>query len=745
MFGDVVRAHRRRMGMSQDDLAAKASIGVRSLRDIELNKISRARPGTVRLLADALGLEGRDRDDFFALAADRRAPVGPATVWPRPAQLPPEVVGFAGRAGVLRRLDQLLDAGEPMTVVISAIAGTAGVGKTALAVHWAHRIARQFPDGQLYVNLRGFDPSGSTMTPGEAIRGFLDAFAIPAERVPSDVDAQVGLYRSLVSGRRMLVVLDNARDADQVRPLLPGAAGCLVVVTSRNDLTGLVAAEGARPLTLEPMPADDAARLLARRIGTDRVTAEPEAVDEIIVRCGGLPLALAVVAARAAARPTLTLARLAADLGRSGLEALTGSDPATDVRGVFGWSYRNMRDGAARMFRLLGTHPGPAVSLPAAASLAAVTRPQARQWLGDLTAAHLLTETASGRYAFHDLLRVYACELARSTDGDQRRPLVRLFDHYVHTGHTAALLLQPHREPLTMPAPASGVQPEALHDAADAVAWFSTEQDVLVAAVERAGAGFEAHAWRLAWALVDFFDMRGIGPVWLATQEIALDAARRLGDRRMEAMSRRFLGRADIRLGRHEEAERHFTAALDLFGEVGDIGAQATTYHSIALLVGARGRSAEAVEQGERALEMFRSIDHVPGQARAHNTVGWYLGQLGHLERALSHCERALRLHERLGNAHGLSATWDSLAYVHHQMGRHHEAVQGFRKALEIGEGLDRGMAVRYLTHLGEAHLAAGEVADARSAWQRALTIFEELDDPEAAVVRARLDELGGT
>ena len=375
-------------------------------------------------LADQLGIEpGPDLQELHRAILNRESPpetpraavTAPAAARdtePVPAQLPPDVYGFTGRQLELDRLDALLStpADHPTAVVISAIAGTAGVGKTATAVHWAHRVSRQFPDGQLYVNLRGFDPAGSPATPAEAVRGFLDALHIPAQRIPADLPAQIGLYRSLLGGRRMLVVLDNARDADQVRPLLPGVPGCLALVTSRNQLVSLVAVEGAHPLPLDLLTPGEARDLLARRLGAGRVAEAPDSVDAIITRCARLPLALAIVAARAATNPNVALDAFAEGLrdAPDQLDALTTGDAITDVRAVFSWSYQALEPPAARLFRLLGLCPGADIGIATVASLAGVTVAEVRPVLAELTRACLLTEQSPGRYAFHDLLRAYA-------------------------------------------------------------------------------------------------------------------------------------------------------------------------------------------------------------------------------------------------------------------------------------------------------------------------------------------------
>ncbi|HEU5108398.1 MAG TPA: BTAD domain-containing putative transcriptional regulator, partial [Micromonosporaceae bacterium] len=376
-----------------------------------------------RVLAEELGVEPGDelrelhkavlnRDPGVARSARPAVPASRSA--PVPRQLPAGVAGFTGRREFLRRLDAHLPDGRsaaaPATVLITAIDGTAGVGKTCLAVHWARRVAGRFPDGQLYVNLRGFD-AAPPMAPEDALRRFLDALGVPARQVPQDVEAQAALYRSLLADRRMLVVLDNARDAEQVRPLLPGSTGCLALITSRSRLTPLVVTSGADTMTLDVLSEREAHDLLARRLGAERVAAEPDAVDSIVAACGRLPLALAVVAARAA-QGGVPLGGLAAELrpagGRS-LDALDGGDLATRVRAVFSWSYAALDAPAARLFRLLG----------------------------GLVGASLLGEPVPGRFALHDLLRTYAAELATTVDSEAERhdALRRLLDHYTHTAH----------------------------------------------------------------------------------------------------------------------------------------------------------------------------------------------------------------------------------------------------------------------------------------------------------------------
>jgi transcriptional regulator with XRE-family HTH domain len=385
VFAQVVRRHRLRLGLTQEELARKTGLSVRTIRNIEAHTGRVPRMSSVRLLAHAFGLAGSEREDFCR-ATDRAGDPPPAGGAPHtaPAQLPADVAGFVGRRHELAQLDRLCAAATgPASgaagVHITVISGTAGVGKTALAVHWSHQVADRFADGQLYVNLRGFEPAGQVASPAGVVRGFLNALGVPAARLPIDLDAQVGLYRTMLAGKRILVVLDNARDAEQVRPLLPASPSSVAIVTSRNRLTGLVATSGARTLTLDLLSATEARELLAHRLGAARVTAEPHAVEQIIIATARLPLALAVAAARAD-QTGFRLDEIAADLDDAGrrLDALDTDDPTSQVRAVFSWSYRALSPAAARLFRLLGLPRGPDLSATAAAALAGLPQPRLR-------------------------------------------------------------------------------------------------------------------------------------------------------------------------------------------------------------------------------------------------------------------------------------------------------------------------------------------------------------------------------
>ncbi|MER5193658.1 AfsR/SARP family transcriptional regulator [Streptomyces sp. NPDC002755] len=678
-----------------------------------------------------------------------------ASSFPLPAQLPHGTTAFTGRDVELDEAFALsgVDGSRPGAVVISAIGGMAGVGKTTLAVHWAHRIADRFPDGQLYVNLRGFDPSGAVLDPGEAVRGFLGALGVPPERVPHGVDAQAALYRSVLAGRRVLVVLDNARDTEQVRPLLPGSPGCLTIVTSRDELPGLVAAHGAHSLVLRPFDGVRARDFLVRRLGAERVAAEPRAADEIGELCAGLPLALACVAARAAAHPGFPLAAVAAELreAHGSLDAFARSDASVDVGTVFSWSSRAVSAAAARLFRLLALHPGPDLALPAAAALAGLPVRRARPLLAELTGLHLVTEHSPGRYAFHDLLRAHAGELVheRDTEADRRAALHRLYHHYLHTAHSADRLLAPNADPLPPPPAPEGVHPEPLADDDRALAWLTAEHAVLLAVVETAAASGqpvqERLACQLAWSLEPFFDRRGHWHDGLTVQRTALDAARRLADPALEARGLRGLARVEGRLGLHARSVPRLERALDLFTGLGDDTGRAHTHRSLGWECDQQGDLPGALRHNRFALGLFRTLGDRAAQASVLNSVGWYHALLGDHRQALTHCFEALTMLQQLGDRYGQAATWDSIAYAHHHLGRHPHALLGYRNAL----ALLRDLGVPYveadiLVRVGDTHLATGDHEGARTAWEEALVLLRGLNHPDAERVEALLNARDG-
>jgi DNA-binding SARP family transcriptional activator/Tfp pilus assembly protein PilF len=666
-----------------------------------------------------------------------------------PAQLPADVYGFAGREEHLARLDALLTRDGP-AVVTAAVSGTGGVGKTALAVHWAHRVADRFPDGQLYVNLRGFGPGGRPTTPGEAVRGFLGALGVPADRVPPGLDAQVGLYRSLLAGKRVLVLLDNVRDAEHARPLLPGAPTARAVVTSRDRLLPLVATEGAQPLTLDVLTADEARQLLAGRLGEARLTEQQQAVEEIIACCAQLPLALTIAAARAATRPTLPLAAVASDLrdatGR--LDALTAGDPGSDVRTVLSWSYTRLTAPAARLFRLLGAHPGPEISAAAAASLAGRPLPEALRPLAELTGASLLTEHTPGRYTLHDLLSTYAADLSvrSGPDGEHRAAVGRMLDHYVHSGYAACRRVDPHRRPPVLPlgpaAPGAIWAEPAGHD--QAMAWLGAERPVLVAAVDLAArTGHDLHVWQLAWILDQVLHWQGEWQALAGVWQVALDAARRLDDPAPLAYAHQMLATTYNLLDRNADAHVHLGHALDVYTRAGDRGGQGHTHLDLGFVWDNQGRPDLALEHDLRALALFRALGNRRSQARALNAAGWDHAQLGNHEQALEHCRQAVELQRDLGDRHGEAATLDSIGFAHQQLGQFGQAAECYHRATEIHRDLgDRHQEATTLVHLGDSQHAAGDPDAAATCWQRALDIFADLGHADAVEVRTKLATL---
>jgi tetratricopeptide (TPR) repeat protein len=414
-----------------------------------------------------------------------------------------------------------------------------------------------------------------------------------------------------------------------------------------------------------------------------------------------------------------------------------------DVRSVFSWSYQRLSPLAARLFRLLGLHAGPDIALPAAASLCGLPTGQVRRLLTELARAHLVNEHTAGRFTFHDLLRAYAGELAGELDSDTDRQAARqrVLDHYVHTAYTGALLLDPRRDLIELAPAEPGVVPEELADPGQALTWFTAEQPVLLAALDQAEAtGFDRHTWQLAWTLATFLDRQGYWRVQAATQQAALAATRRLGDRAAQAHAHRGLARAYTLLGNEDKALAHHQHALDLYEELGDLVGQAQTRLNLAMMFELRGPFPIGLAHAQQALELYRAAGHRTGRARSLNSVGWFHALCGDYHQALTCCAEAVMLLEELGDRRGQAATWDSLGYAHHHLGDHAKAVAAYRRSLELyrdaGERRGEGIC---LEHLAETHELAGDHAAAQQAWRESLTILEQLDHPDAAQVRARL------
>jgi DNA-binding SARP family transcriptional activator/tetratricopeptide (TPR) repeat protein len=662
-----------------------------------------------------------------------------------PRELPVDVVAFTGRGGELAELDRLVAAaggtgvggGAGAAAVISAVSGTAGVGKTALAVHWAHRAAESFPDGQLYVNLRGYDP-GRPVSAADALAGFLRALGVAGQDIPPGQDERAARYRSLLAGRRVLVLADNAGEVAQVRPLLPATGGCVMVVTSRDSLAGLVARDGARRLDLDLLPHRDAAGLLRALIG-ERADADPDAVAALAGRCARLPLALRVAAELAVARPDVPLADLAGELAdrQSRLDVLdAGGDPGTAVRAVFSWSYQHLDDGTAGAFRLLGLHPGPGFDAYAAAALTAATLAQARRLLGLLARAHLIQPAGPGRYTMHDLLRAYAAELAaaRDSDGERRAALTRLFDHYLHTAATAMDTLFPaerHQRP-RLAAPITPVPP--LPDPAAARNWLDSQRPSLVAvAVHAADHGWPGHATRLASILFRYLEAGGHYSEAIIIHGHARRAAHHTRDRNAEMSALNALGLADLHQGRCARATGHFQQVLNLSRQAGDRIREARALGNLGTASLHQGSYAQAVDYYQQALARHRENGEQVEEANVLVNLSIVDHRQGRSQSATRRCQRAIALAKQTGDkdieAYGLL----NLGIVGLRLGRYQQAADQLRHArrvfCEIG---NRSGEASVLARLGYVALEQGHHPQATDHLQRALAIFRDMGERDS-------------
>lgn len=673
----------------------------------------------------------------------------------KPRQLPATIPNFVGRTHELNLLTTQAHGADRVPggtgpVVISSIGGTAGIGKTTLAIHWARTHIDQFPHGQLYVDLRGFSPGGAPVTAQEAIRDFLDAFQVPPERIPITVNAQAALYRTLVEDRRLVIVLDNARNADQIWPLLPGSPTCMVLITSRQQLGSLVTLKKAFHITLELMTTDEARQLLANSLGSKRINAEPDAVDELIQYCVGLPLALDIAAARIQIEPHTSLSTLVGQLRdqRQRLDALsTGEDSQlTNIRAVFSWSYTALSPQAARLFRLMGLHPGPDINLYAATSLAGSSERDTRKLLTTLTEANLVKEHSPGRYQLHDLLHTYAREKAdiEEPKPQQQAALHRALNYYLRTSCAADQLLDPHRGTPIVEAPQPGVILSPVHDYDQALAWFTSEHRGLMAIINQAAIhGFDTHARQLPMILGTFLYRQGHWHDYLAAQQTALAAADRLGDRAAQASTSHALGYAYTHLGNADDAYTRLQQAINLYQDLDDHDGQAHTHLTFSLVCEQQGQYQESVSHDQQALDLYRITGNHVGEATALNNLGWHHARLERHQQAITYCQQALNLFAELGDQYGEANTLDSLGYIHHQLDRQQQAITHYQRSLTLYRQLgDRYNEARALTCLGDAHQATGNLTAARDAWQKALTIFDQLRHPDAEQLTTKLANL---
>jgi tetratricopeptide (TPR) repeat protein/transcriptional regulator with XRE-family HTH domain len=729
-FGALLRRYRSGAGLTQEELAQRAGLSLRAISDMERGRTARPYFRSARLLADALQLAEPARAELMAALGAGTGEADRPSSDPRPEvphQLPAAVGHFVGRADELRELTGLLD--RPETVVISAIAGTAGLGKTALAVHWAHQVADRFPDGQLYVNLRGYDPE-QPVRPADALAGFLRGLGTAGPDIPAETGERAARYRSLLAGRRVLVLLDNASDAEQVRPLLPGSASCVAVVTSRDALAGLVARDGARRVDLDLLPPDEAAQLLRELIG-ERARAHPDATATLAEQCARLPLALRVAAELAAASPGVPLADLVSELAdqRRRLDLLDAAgDPRTAVRAVFSWSVRHLGEEAARAFRFLGLIPGADFGAHAVAALIGTSPGRARRILDQLARACLVQPGGPGRYGLHDLLRAYAAEAAEHDGQPERQAaLTRLFDYYLDTAAAVADIMFP-GDPDRPDVPGAADHAAQFTCSGAARDWLQAERANIVAiAAYAVGHGWPGHTIRLA-ATVFRYPGSGHCADDVGMHRLACRAAVQTGDPSAEAQALIMLGTALASHGQLMEATSHLQRALDLYREAGDPVGEARALVNLGYVGYCQGRYDQAASYDRQALTLYRRTGNRSGQARAFSQLGVVDLRQGRHRQAAGRLRRSMALFRQAGIELGEADVLACLGELELRQGHYDAAAGHLRRSLALSHRTGRRFVeARALARLGLVMLRQGRHERATTHLLRALALQAEL------------------
>ncbi|GIH02580.1 SARP family transcriptional regulator [Rhizocola hellebori] len=648
--------------------------------------------------------------------------------------LPSSTRHFSGRTETLAILDGLI---APAAII--GVAGGGGTGKTTLVLHWAQQQYDRFPDGQIYLDLHGYGVS-RPLRPYPALVALLSALGVARREIPPGTDAAATMYRQLVADRDVLVILDNARDAAQVRPLLPGTGRAVTLITSRDSLRGLSIRESAQLIRLDAFTEAEAAQLLGVMAGEDRLAGQQRHAREVARLCANLPLALSIAGARLQSEPGLSLEDFAEELkSLTGLTALAQQDADTDLRHVFGWSYRVLSPQAAQAFRLISILPGNDISLSAAASVLGVQPPQARLILHELESGHLAARDSAGRYLMHDLTRAYAVERCESIDSiaDRGDALTRLMRYYLSSATQAARLLNPHRNRLAhqlTPEEATGIT-----DHESAMGWVAAEHAAMIEAIDHPESPPE-YVSHLALALDDYFERGAHWRDWIDTCRAGAVAAQRAGNGPAEAAARRSLARALVHHGEPTAARAEYQAALRLFAEHGDLLSQGHTYLGLARVSEVDGDLPAAIAMAGKALQTYDGLGRETGKASALNTIGWFYAQLGELDRAVAYCEQALVLHTRTGEQRAEAYTWNSLGYIHTQRGDYARAVLAYGCAQQLFAVLGYALfEAQNLVLIGDVQTQAGAPDQARQAYEAALSIFQRVSPADAEAVRAKL------
>lgn len=753
-LGRALRRAREERGISLRALAQKLYRSHSNLVEYERGhrlaplEVAQAYESQLGLAPGSLvALHHQVRSELYGEEHSSRQSYLRPTSQPALHQLPAEVSGFVGREPELAQLraeveDHLGRASAP--VVISAIAGMAGVGKSALALHLAHELAPRFPDAHLYVNLHGYEPH-QKLSPAQALDQLLRALGVPDEALPTGMEEQAARYRALLAGKRALVLLDNASSAEQLRPLLPGSSTCVVLITSRDRLAGLVATEGARLLPLDVLAPQESVELLARVAGESRVHAEPQEAAELVRLCGHLPLAVRIAAARLATRPAMSIAELARRLAsKHRLSELAAGDRR--VRASFSLSYEDLLPSTARMFRLLGLVAGPDFGPGVAAALMAISPKEAEALLETLMDVHLIEAApSSGRYRFHDLLRLYARERVETEEDHRSRKaaLRRMFEWYLDTANAVERLLSPTRRRLPGATPDRPLKP-TFASPIEALSWFEAERPSLVAFTHQAAEyGFHAIAWQLPDALWTCLLFRPRWADWQDIQETALIAARNAHDQRAEAWMFTSLGPVLRIQRRFEEAIDTLQRSIRLCQDFQDQFIESRALRHLGLTLRESGRLKEAVDHLQRSVAMCREIGNRAGEGIGLEWLGDVYRRLGQLDQAIDCHQQRLAIFQELGDRRGESLL--PLGEVYLDMGRYEEAIDCFRQAEKIGQDFgDRLHEAWALNSLGLAFRHTGEREAARTCWKKALAIFTTFGDfsaPMAGQIQSCLEE----